>query len=139
MQSGQASKQAAACCLLVHACPARPHTDTEILLLLVCIHHVRILILSMLIVCCCVCLCLQALVQYPDEGTADQAKEYLDGHCMYPNNRNKVKNSCCPHTLCICFAVALYCVRQPSWHAGVLAARWIIFVGPAGVGSCSCT
>lgn len=32
----------------------------------------------------------QALVQYADEGTAEQAKEYLDGHCMYPNHRNKL-------------------------------------------------
>jgi hypothetical protein len=41
---------------------------------------------------------LQALVQYPDEATAEQAKDYLDGHCMYPNSRNKVggaaANSC---------------------------------------------
>ncbi len=35
--------------------------------------------------------CVQALVQYPDEATAEQAKDYLDGHCMYPNNRNKVR------------------------------------------------
>jgi hypothetical protein len=40
----------------------------------------------------CVCfICMQALVQYADEGTAEQAKEYLDGHCMYPNHRNKVR------------------------------------------------
>lgn len=29
-------------------------------------------------------------MQYPDEPTAEQAKEYLDGHCMYPDNKNKV-------------------------------------------------
>ena len=42
---------------------------------------------------CCWCLLLlllQALVQYPDEPTAEQAKDYLDGHCMYPGSKNKV-------------------------------------------------
>lgn len=29
-------------------------------------------------------------MQYPDEGTAEQAKDYLDGHCMYPGSKNKV-------------------------------------------------
>lgn len=40
---------------------------------------------------CCAITLAQALVQYPDETIAQQAKEYLDGHCMYPNSRNKVR------------------------------------------------
>jgi hypothetical protein len=57
-------------------------------------------------------------VQYPDEGTADQAKEYLDGHCMYPNNRNKVCNTCCcAHPL------QLFCahVRVSGITGGIMA------------------
>jgi hypothetical protein len=35
-------------------------------------------------------LLLQALVQYPDDATAGMAKQYLDGHHMYPGGKNRV-------------------------------------------------
>ena len=51
---------------------------------------------------------LQALVQFPDDVSASNAKAALDGHAVYDGGYNKVKlHLCCCVEFCCCMTTAV--------------------------------